>query len=180
MSEYLGNLRYNYRYLLDGAKDDQELSRINIKTCFIFLYNVKSSTYNFFTQYAPNYRNDPKLLNRQVWANNVVSLIRVYTVCQSVCIFLTHCAVVKWYCSNFRMITAIFSSVRIFRIFTVIKFYKGWCLLKYLLVTASYFTKESISSKYEAGHEKMCLMSYANNSLISAFVVRCLDSIIYL
>ena len=40
----------------------------------------------------------------------------------------------------------------------------------------------------ELGHEKMCLMSYANNkgadqpahprSLISAFVVRCLDSII--
>ena len=41
----------------------------------------------------------------------------------------------------------------------------------------------------EPGHEKMCLISYANNkgadqpahpcSLISAFVVRCLDSIIY-
>ena len=43
---------------------------------------------------------------------------------------------------------------------------------------------------FEPGHEKMCLMSYANNkvadqpahprSLISAFVVRCLDSIISL
>ena len=43
---------------------------------------------------------------------------------------------------------------------------------------------------YEPGHEKMCLMSYANNkgadqpahprSLISAFSVRCLDSIISL
>ena len=42
----------------------------------------------------------------------------------------------------------------------------------------------------EPGHEKTCLMSYANNkgtdqtahprSLISAFVVRCLDSIISL
>ena len=41
---------------------------------------------------------------------------------------------------------------------------------------------------YEPGHGKLCLMSYANNkgadqpahprSLISAFVVRCLDSII--
>ena len=41
---------------------------------------------------------------------------------------------------------------------------------------------------YEPGHEKMCLMSYANNkgadqpahshSLIGAFVVRCLDSIV--
>ena len=43
---------------------------------------------------------------------------------------------------------------------------------------------------YEPGHEKMCLMSYVNNkgadqpahprSLISAFVFRCLDSIISL
>ena len=43
---------------------------------------------------------------------------------------------------------------------------------------------------YEPGHEKLCLMSYANNkgadqsahprSLISAFVVRCLDCIIFL
>ena len=42
----------------------------------------------------------------------------------------------------------------------------------------------------EPGHEKMCLMSYANNkgaeqpphprSLISAFIVRCLDSILSL
>ena len=45
-------------------------------------------------------------------------------------------------------------------------------------------------TRNEPGHEKMCLMSYANNkgadqpvhphSLISAFVVRCLDSIISL
>ena len=43
---------------------------------------------------------------------------------------------------------------------------------------------------YEPGHEKMCLVSYVNNkgadqpahprNLISAFVVRCLDSIISL
>ena len=47
-----------------------------------------------------------------------------------------------------------------------------------------------ILNVYEPGHEKMCFMSYANNkgadqtahpcSLISAFVVRCLDSIISL
>ena len=46
----------------------------------------------------------------------------------------------------------------------------------------------NIANTLELGHEKMCLMSYANNkgkaqpahlrSLISAFVVRCLDSII--
>ena len=54
-------------------------------------------------------------------------------------------------------------------------------------------TKQCIPLKtsallYEPGNEKMCLMPYANNkganqpahpcSLISAFVVRCLDSII--
>ena len=43
---------------------------------------------------------------------------------------------------------------------------------------------------FEPGHEKMCFMSYANNkgadqtahpcSLICAFVVRCIDSIISL
>ena len=48
----------------------------------------------------------------------------------------------------------------------------------------------SIIFIYEPGHEKMCFMSYANNkgadqpahprSLISAFVVRCLVSVISL
>ena len=48
----------------------------------------------------------------------------------------------------------------------------------------------NINKTNELGHEKMCLMSYANNkgadqpahprSLISAFVVRCLNSIISL
>ena len=47
--------------------------------------------------------------------------------------------------------------------------------------------KSNFSTLHELGHEKTCLMSYANNkgadqpahprSLISAFVVRCLDSI---
>ena len=46
----------------------------------------------------------------------------------------------------------------------------------------------NLTSVFEPGHEKTCLMSYANNkgadqpahphSLISAFVVRCLDSTI--
>ena len=46
------------------------------------------------------------------------------------------------------------------------------------------------NNAYELGHEKICFMSYANNkgadqpahprSLISAFVVHCLDSIISL
>ena len=54
-------------------------------------------------------------------------------------------------------------------------------------------SKDPISAnqnEYQPGHEKMCLMSYANNkgadqpahsrSLISAFVVRCSDNIISL
>ena len=49
------------------------------------------------------------------------SLIRVYTVCHSVCIFWTNYPVVKRYCSNFRIITANFLSGRIFRSFTVVK-----------------------------------------------------------
>ena len=52
------------------------------------------------------------------------------------------------------------------------------------------FRKLMINISYEPGHVKMCLMSYANNkgadqpahprSLISAFVIRCLDSLIFL
>ena len=59
-----------------------------------------------------------------------------------------------------------------------------WLHEKYILVT------RLSSVLNEPGHQKMCLMSYANNkgadqpahsrSLISAFVVRCLDSIISL
>ena len=47
------------------------------------------------------------------------SLIWVYTVCLSVCIFWTHYSMVKPLCSKFRVITADFLGVRIFRNFTV-------------------------------------------------------------
>ena len=56
--------------------------------------------------------------------------------------------------------------------------YRWFCLFRY------------VQTQTELGHEKMCLMSYANNkgvdqpahphSLISVFVVRCLNSIIAL
>ena len=46
-------------------------------------------------------------------------LIKVYTVCHSVNIFLTHYSTVKPLCSNFRVITANFSGVQIFRVFMV-------------------------------------------------------------
>ena len=49
------------------------------------------------------------------WSN----LIRVYTVCNFGCIVWVHYSSVKPSCSNFRMTTANFLGVRIFRIFTV-------------------------------------------------------------
>ena len=57
------------------------------------------------------YRNFPKFSDRQVWANSVdpdQSLIKVYTVCNSVYVFWANSYVVKQFCSNFRIITAIF------------------------------------------------------------------------
>ena len=44
-----------------------------------------------------------------------IRLLRVYTVCHSVCIFWTHYSVVKPHSSNFRVITTIFWGVRIVR-----------------------------------------------------------------
>ena len=63
-------------------------------------------------------------------------------------------------------------------------------MLVLLLSNSSCFISVLNLDLYEPGHEKMCLMSYANNkgadqtahprSLISTFVVRCLESIISL
>ena len=60
---------------------------------------------------------------------------------------------------------------------------KNWCI-------QCGFVQNITFNTCETGHEKMCLMSYVNNkgadqpahprSLISTFVVRCLDSIISL
>ena len=54
----------------------------------------------------------------------------------------------------------------------------------------SYLVQVKLPKTNEPGHEKTCIMSYANNkgadqpahprSLISAFVVRCLDSVMSL
>ena len=56
--------------------------------------------------------------NRQVLANRVyqIRLIRVYTVCYSICIFWTSCPVVKQYCSNFRIIRALSSKFSTYRL----------------------------------------------------------------
>ena len=77
-------------------------------------FNSKLLKTSWFTVWAilSYYHNDPKFLNRQVLANSAdpaqTAPIRVYTVCHSVCIFWANYSVVKRYCSNFRIITAIF------------------------------------------------------------------------
>ena len=59
-------------------------------------------------------------LSKQCRPRSDCSFRRVYTVCHSICIFLwTHFSMVKPPCSNFRVITANFSGVKSFRIFTV-------------------------------------------------------------
>ena len=63
-------------------------------------------------------------LDRYAWANSAdpdqrSSLIRVYTVCHSLCIVWTHYSMVEPHSSNFRVITTNFLGVRIFRKFTV-------------------------------------------------------------
>ena len=77
------------------------------------------------------YRNDPKFSDRYVWANSAdpdqtaprSSLIRVYTVCHSVCTVWTHYSMIEPHISNFRAITTIFLGVQIFRKFTVFLFF---------------------------------------------------------
>ena len=70
------------------------------------------------------YRNFPKFSDRQVWANSAdpdqrSSLIRVYTVCNSLCIIWMDYSKETPSCSTFRVITTNFLGVRIFRKFTV-------------------------------------------------------------
>ena len=51
------------------------------------------------------------------------SLIRVFTVCHSVCIFWTHYSMIKPHCSNFRIITAIF---RVSEYFGILRYFRSW------------------------------------------------------
>ena len=73
------------------------------------------------------YRNDPKFSDRYAWANSAdpdqTALIRVYTVCYSVCIVWTHYSMVEPLSSNFRVITTNFLGVRIVRKFMVVIIY---------------------------------------------------------
>ena len=67
-----------------------------------------------------------KTHTKYTWANSAdpdqtarSSLIRVYTVCHSVCIVQTHYSMVEPHSSNFRVITTNVLGFRIFRKFTV-------------------------------------------------------------
>ena len=66
------------------------------------------------TSTSYRYRNGPKFSDRYAWANSedpdqtAPSLITVYIVCHSVCIFWTHTSMAEPHCSNLRIITAIF------------------------------------------------------------------------
>ena len=84
------------------------------------------------------YRNEPKFLDRYAWANSAdpdqrSSLIRVYTVCHSVCMVWTHYSMVEPHTcsSNFRVITTKFLGVRIFRKFMVLS-----CTEVYIIYTS--------------------------------------------
>ena len=79
-------------------------------------WNFRITTANFWeSEYLGIFS---KFLDRQVWSNRR-SLIRVYTVCHSICIFWTHYSIVKQYCSNFRKITAIFCMSKYLGIFSM-------------------------------------------------------------
>ena len=92
-----------------------------------------------------HYHNDPKFLDRYTWANNAdphqtAPLIRVYTVCHSICIIWTHYSMVEPHSSNFRVITTNILGVRIFRKFMILDktgmqglFWGGGGILKDLL-----------------------------------------------
>ena len=94
-----------------------------------FSADHRLSNTNLLNLLLTSYRNDRKFSDRQVLCKQCrPSLISVYTVCHSVCIFWTYYSTVKPSCSNFKVITANFSGVRTLRSFTVYKMSnRCWC-----------------------------------------------------
>ena len=83
------------------------------------LFNYVEYNYrNLYTVMILSFRTD---MPRQTVLTQI-RLIRVYTVCHSICIVLTHFSMVQPHSSNFRVITTNILGVRIFRKFTVILF----------------------------------------------------------
>ena len=95
---------------------EQHADKVFFKYCFShnsFHFNIVFQQNHAICFYV-RYRNAPKFSDGQVLANGAdpdqtaPSLIRVYTVCDSVCIFCTHDTIVESHCLNFRISTAIF------------------------------------------------------------------------
>ena len=109
----------------------QNLLSINLETCGSIANHVSNLCYRYVTQsffykhdnFWWSYCNVSKFSDRQVLSKQCRSrsdsLIRVYTVCHSICIVWMHFSMKNPYESNFRIITVYFSSVRMFRSFTV-------------------------------------------------------------
>ena len=102
---------------------------VTLRTCFLlassvcWIYNCwnDGSMYTslewFITVMILGFRTD--MPGQTVQTQIRLLLIRVYTVCHSVCIVWTHYSLVEAYSSHFRVITTNFLGVRIFRKFTV-------------------------------------------------------------
>ena len=73
-----------------------------------------------------------------------ISLIRVYTVCHSVCIVWTHYSMVEPHSSNFRVITTNFLCVRIFMKFMVTAKIKCSCQSPDQTATSSSLGRSSL------------------------------------
>ena len=103
------------------------------------------------------------------------SLIRVYTVCHSVCIVWTHYSMVKPHSSNFRVITTNCLGVRKLRIITVYAYqfsecyYLFLCLfflclfLLLLFFTLSCLLRLQVKSKYGPRQANLVLIAYASS-----------------
>ena len=135
LAVYLSNKKKQQKNLFTWTSQNNENDVVNIATFQIpylgssagFVSQGKTAECKHFHLLGDDidYHLVLKFSDRYVSANSVdpdprgaSSLIRVYTVCYSVYIFWTHFTVVKP-CSNFRMITANFSGVRIFGSFTI-------------------------------------------------------------
>ena len=98
-----------------SAQSDLSLCWVHIPISLVLSWGAQISTLPVPLLYCfTTYRNDPKFSDRYAYRS---SLIRVYTVCHSVCIVLTHYSMVEPHSSNFRVITTNFLGFRIFRKF---------------------------------------------------------------
>ena len=103
----------------------------------IRIYNVCHSVCTFWTHYSmvKEHVNNFRIITLMIlifrtdMPGQIVqtqirsSLIRVYTVCHSVCIVWTHYSMVEPHNSNFRVITTNFLGVQILRKITVLQFF---------------------------------------------------------